>query len=51
MNKRISTIVLAIILGLIYYLFTPVLSDAIFVTIGALIVITLREIIVSYFNK
>lgn len=51
MNKLISTIVTAIILGIIYYLFTPVLSDALFVTIGVLIVLTLREIIVSYFNK
>lgn len=51
MNKLISTIVSAIILGIIYYLFTPILSDALFVTFGALIVLTLREIIVSYFNK
>ncbi len=51
MNKMISTLILTIIFGVMYYIFSPKFPDVIFVTIGVFIVLVIKELIVSYFNN
>ncbi|WP_273122357.1 hypothetical protein [Bacillus weihaiensis] len=51
MTKIVSLLVLSILFGLIYFLFNPEFPDVIYVSIGALLILLIREFLFSFLDK